>query len=288
MNRLKSSFLQERTFFWTLPALLWQILFLCVPFIFVIGVSFIAGLGTDSFMVTLSHYRELLSPVYAMIVLRSLLLAFSTACMCLLIGYPVSYYLAFHVQTFKNPLLFLLILPFWTNILVQVYAWFFILEKEGVINNVLRALGIIKEPLVLLNSMFAIALVMLYCFLPFMIFPMYTVLEKMDRTLIEASKDLGATSFQTWRRVVLPLSMPGIKTGFFLVFVPAFGEYVIPLLMGGDKYFLVGGLISYEVLINRDWPFAAAFTVMACLVLLGALYVINRLLSRSTRLMYGG
>lgn len=288
MKRLKSSFLQERTFFWTLPALLWQIFFLCVPFIFVIAVSFIAGMGTDSFMLTLSHYRELFSPVYAMIILRSLFLAFSTACMCLLIGYPVSYYLAFHVQRFKNPLLFLLILPFWTNILVQVYAWFFILEKEGVINNVLQALGLIKEPLVLLNSMFAIALVMLYCFLPFMIFPIYTVLEKMDRTLIEASKDLGATSFQTWRRVVLPLSMPGIKTGFFLVFVPAFGEYVIPLLMGGDKYFLVGGLISYEVLINRDWAFAAAFTVCACLVLLGALYVINRLLSRSTRLMYGG
>ena len=164
MNRLKSYFLQERTFFWTLPAVLWQILFLCVPFIFVIAVSFIVGLGTDSLMISLQQYKELFSSVYAFIIFRSLLLAFSTATMCLLIGYPVSYYLAFRVQGLKNPLLFLLILPFWTNILVQVYAWFFILEKDGVINNVLRALGIIKEPLVLLNSMFAIALVMLYCF----------------------------------------------------------------------------------------------------------------------------
>ncbi|MGE0009179.1 MAG: ABC transporter permease [Candidatus Babeliales bacterium] len=288
MNRLREFFLQEQKFFWTLPALLWQILFLCMPFLFVLGVSFISVTDTESLSFTLAHYKALALPVYAYIILRSLVLALTTATLCLCIGYPVSYYLAFYVKRWKNPLLFLLILPFWTNILVQVYAWFFILEKEGIINNVLRGLGIIQQPLALLNSIFAIAIVMLYCFLPFMIFPIYTVLEKMDRTLIEASKDLGATTFQTWRRVVLPLSMPGIKTGFFLVFVPAFGEFVIPLLMGGDKYFFVGGLISYEVLIARDWPFAAAFTVVACLVLLIALYSINRLLSRSTRLVYGG
>ncbi len=277
MERLRSYFWSEGSFFWTLPALVWQILFLGIPFLMVIGMSFMA----------LANYTELLNPVYGIIILRSLVLALSTAVLCLIIGYPVSYYLAFYAQRWKNPLLFLLILPFWTNILVQVYAWFFILEKEGIINNVLRSLGIIKEPLMLLNSMFAIALVMLYCFLPFMILPIYTVLEKMDTTLIEASQDLGATRFETWRKVVLPLSMSGIRTGFFLVFVPAFGEFVIPLLMGGDKFFFVGGLISYQVLIKRDWPVAAAFTVMACLVLLITLWCINRIFSRHMRLMYG-
>lgn len=276
MERLRSYFWSEGSFFWTLPALVWQFLFLGIPFLMVIGMSFMA----------LANYTELLTPVYGIIILRSLLLALSTAIFCLVIGYPVSYYLAFYAR-WKNPLLFLLILPFWTNILVQVYAWFFILEKEGVINNVLRSLGIIKEPLMLLNSIFAIALVMLYCFLPFMILPIYTVLEKMDRTLIEASQDLGATRFETWRNVILPLSMPGIRTGFFLVFVPAFGEFVIPLLMGGDKFFFVGGLISYKVLITRDWPVAAAFTVIACLVLLITLWWINRLFSKHMRLMQG-
>lgn len=286
MESIRRYFLSERTFFWTLPALVWQILFLCIPFLFVVAVSFIAS--TESFTFSLVHYKELLTPVYGIIIMRSLLLACTTACLCLCIGYPVAYYLAFYAKRWKNPMLFLLILPFWTNILVQVYAWFFILEKEGMVNSLLQAFGIIKEPLALLNSIFAIALVMLYCFLPFMILPIYTVLEKLDKTLIEASQDLGASNVQTWRRVVLPLSIPGIRTGFFLVFVPAFGEFVIPLLMGGDKFFFVGGLISYQVLIARDWPFAAAFTVVASVVLLIALYLINKLLSRSTRLMQGG
>lgn len=287
MAKLAKRILRERPFFWAIPAVVWQALFLCVPFAVVIGASFIRDFDVAWSGFTLSHYVALFKPVYGYILFRSLGLALLTGVSCVLIGYPVAYYLAFYVKRWKNLLLFFLILPFWTNFLVQVYAWFFILEKEGILNSVLSSIGLISEPIMLLNSMTAIGIVMIYCYVPFMILPIYTVLEKMDKTVIEASQDLGATATQTWARVVLPLSMPGIVTGFFLVFVPAFGEYVIPLLMGGDKYFFVGGLVTNYVLGARNWPMGAAFTCLSSLVLLMVLLISNRMLARRMRLLQG-
>jgi ABC-type spermidine/putrescine transport system permease subunit I len=177
-------------------------------------------------------------------------------------------------------MLFFLILPFWTNMLVQVYAWFAVLEHQGFLNLLLLKIGLIAEPLTLLNNRFAVYMVMVYYYLPFMILPIYAVLEKLDGSLIEASRDLGATQKQTFMRVILPLSMSGVMTGFFLVFVPAFGEFVIPGLMGGNKLMYVGSLISYYYLVARNEPLGAAFTVVSCLVLIIAALLIYAVFSR--------
>ncbi len=229
---------------------------------------------------TLEHYANLFSFPYFAIIGRSLFLSLVTSATCLLCAYPVAYFLAIHVRRRKNILLFLLTLPFWVNFLVQVYAWFFILEHDGLINKSLLALGIIDTPLLLASSSVSIFVVMVYCYLPFMIMPLYTRLEKIDPRLLEASADLGATPWQTFKRVTLPLSFPGIKTGMLLVLIQAFGEFVVPALFGGSKYMLVGSLISYYFFTARDNALGAAFTSISSLVLLitiATLYLIVRM-----------
>lgn len=264
----------------SMPALVWQLFFFVVPLVFIILISFVNQweFGFASGF-TLKHYLSFfMYGVYAKILIKSFGLALWISSLCLLVAYPLAYYLAFVVQRSKNMLLFFLIVPFWTNFLIQVYAWFFVLEKEGFVNNFLRATGLISEPLHLLNNFFAITLVMFYCYLPFMVLPIFSILEKFDRTLIESSLDLGATYMQTLRRVIIPLSMSGIQTGFFLVFVPAFGEFVIPMLVGGDKHMYNGGLITYFFLYAQNASLGAAFTVfssivLVCTVLIGSWYM---------------
>ncbi len=260
MNRLKQNIKHELPFLAAIPALMWQVLFLGLPLAIMIFLSLSSGF---------SYYRTLVtSGVYAHIILRSLLLAIGTALTCLVCAYPVAYFLAVYVKRFKGFFLFLLTIPFWTSFLVQIYAWFFLLERNGIVNNLLLKVGIISDPLPLANSFFAIFLVMVYCYLPFMIMPLYSILEKMDMRLYEASADLGAKPWQTFLHVVVPLSMPGIKTGVLLVMVPAFGELAIPTLMGGGKYMTVGSLIYYFFVVARDNPLGAAFTVLSGGILL--------------------
>lgn len=265
---VKKSFLQELPFFWSTPALVWQTLFFYVPLIFVILTSFRQSDGYAIF--TLDHYRACFTWSVAHIIARSLMFSFCTATCCLLIGYPVAYYIARKATFWKNTLLFFLVLPFWTNMLVQVYAWFAILEHKGILNNFLMSMHLIAQPLSLMNTPFAIYLVMVYYYIPFMVIPIYVILEKLEDEYLEASADLGATPLQTFFRVTLPLSMSGITTGFFLVFVPAFGEFVIPGLMGGNKFMYVGSLITYYYLNVRDASIGSACMVISLLVLAGA------------------
>ncbi len=274
---VKQSFLQELPFFWSMPALVWQTLFFYVPLIFVIITSF-RQWGQQGIF-TLDHYTACFTWSVAHIIARSLTLSLCTATCCLLIGYPVAYYIARKATFWKNTLLFFLVLPFWTNMLVQVYAWFAILEHKGILNNLLMKLHIIAQPLSLMNTSFAIYLVMVYYYIPFMVIPIYVILEKLQDEYLEASADLGATPVQTFFRVTLPLSMSGITTGFFLVFVPAFGEFVIPGLMGGNKFMYVGSLITYYYLNVRDASVGSACTVISMLVLAGASCVIYRFFS---------
>ncbi len=278
---LRALFAQELPFFFSQPALIWQVLFFYLPVFFVIFISF-KTIDSSLFTgFTLSNYTSFFSSAsYLIILARSISLAFFTSMLCLLIGYPVAFYIARRAERWKNIMLFFLILPFWTNMLVQVYAWFAVLEYHGLINNFLLYLGLILEPLTLLNNRFAVYIVMIYYYLPFMIIPIYAVLEKLDNVYIEASHDLGANRAQTFFRVILPLSMSGITTGFFLVFVPAFGEFVIPGLMGGSKYMYVGTLISYYYLIARNEPMGAAFTVLSCIVLIIVSFILYRFLAR--------
>ena len=265
MNKIRAALTRQIPFFLSVPGLIWQVLFFFIPVLLVVGMSIaqVSGYG-----LTLEHYRTILSSIYISVILRSLMIAFITGLCCLIIAYPVCYYLAVHVQRFKNALLFFLILPFWTSALVQIYAWFFVLERHGLINTLLQRMHLIQAPIGILNTQFAVYLVMIYCYLPFMIMPLYAQLEKLDRRLIEASADLGATSWQTFVRVSLPLSLPGIQTGFFLVFVPSFGEVAIPSLVSGGKQLFVGSLISQFFMTADQSQLGAAFTVLSCVALI--------------------
>lgn len=275
MNQIRHALSSELSFFWSLPAVLWQIVFVGMPVLIIFYSSItVEGSGFWWERLTLVHYAGLMSSIYFAIIFRSLVLALGTAVTCLLCAYPVAYFLALYARRGKNFLLFLLTLPFWVNFLVQVFSWFFLLETDGLINTALIKLGIISSPIAFSSSLFSVYLVMVYCYLPFMIMPLYSKLSKIDRRLLEASADLGATSWQTFRRVMLPLSLSGIKTGMLLVLIPAFGEFVIPSLFGGSKQMLVGSLISYYFFAAQNNPLGAAFTCLSSMCLLGIIIVV--------------
>lgn len=270
------------------PAVLLQLLFFYLPLLLIIVTSFVNVSELGHFEgVTLKKITLFLSPTYMKVILSSILLGLATASICLLIAYPLAYFMAMQGRRYKNLLLFLLVIPFWTNFLLHVYAWFFVLEREGLINSILMGIGLIQEPIHFLNSMFSIMIMMVYYYLPFMVLPIYSSLEKFEYKLIEASMDLGASWFQTFRRIMLPLTIGGIRAGFFLVYIPAFGEFAIPELMGGDKYMFVGSVVSHYILGDQTGSLGAAFTVVACLCLLlstvGLYQLLNKLIMPKKR-----
>lgn len=265
-QRLKS--LSDLPFSLGVPAILWQVLFFYLPLLFLFVSSFIVISDAGAVKVTLQKIVVFFQPLYLKIIFSSILLGLSNVILCFLIAYPLAYFLAFKSKKWKNVMFFFIIIPFWTNFLLHVYAWFFVLEKEGFINNLLRSVGVIDTPIHFLNSIFSIMVMMVYYYLPFMLFPIYASLEKFDRKLIEASLDMGASFMHTLRRVLLPLTMGGIRSGFFLVYVPSFAEFAIPELMGGNKQMFVGNAISLYILGEETGEFGAAFTVVSILFLL--------------------
>lgn len=265
----------ESALFLSMPALLWHVLFFVIPTGMLILMSIVSYHPESGLTLSFSYYYALFNGLYAKIIIRSLGLALIVSCLCFLVGYPIAYYIGIQKRDYKTFFISFLILPFWTNILIHIYAWFFVLEKNGFLNNLLLALGIIKEPLSLLNNLFAVILVMFYCYLPFMVLPIISNLEKFDMQLIEASYDLGASGRQTFFKIIFPLSLPGIKTGFFLVFVPAFAEFVIPLLLGGDKFMYVGTLIAQFFLVTQEQSMGTAFTVFSSIILVAVALIIN-------------
>ncbi len=275
-QKVRDIFFRDAAFTFSVPAVLWQILFLYMPLFIVVYTSFKPTIDSVWYELTWSHYLSLWGMDYARIIGRSVTLALGVTLLCLLLAYPVAYFLALKVERrWKNLLLFLLTLPFWTNFLIQVYSWVFVLDHNGLINTVLLRLGFIQEPLHMVNSLYAIFLVMTHYYLPFMIMPLYSILEKIEHDLLEASMDLGATHWQTFTRITVPLSLSGIKTGVLLVFVPAFGEFVIPSLIGGAKHMYVGSLITHYFLVARNSQLGAAFTVVSGLVLLACALLFN-------------
>lgn len=265
MGIKKSSFVSQIPFMLAVPALVWQLLFLYAPVIFIVGRSFFKG-GWSGF--TLAHYQAVVTPVHLKIMGWSLSLALCNATLCALIAYPVAYFLVLRLKRWKNIFLFFLTLPFWTNFLVQAYSWFFILDKDGIFNHLLVRCGIVREPVYLLNSNFTVSLVMLYCYLPFMIMPIYSTLQKLSLQMLEASADLGATPRETFVKITLPLTLSGVRTGFLLVMVPSFGEYVIPVIMGGGRYHYVGTLITDYFLQAHEPALGAAFTCLSVMLLI--------------------
>ncbi len=271
-----------------IPALIWQILFFYLPLCLIIFSSVLQI--TDSGAIVGLTYKKLtlfFTPTYLGVIGASLLMAFSNAVICLAVGYPLAYFIAFAGKKFKSILLFLLIVPFWTNFLLHVYAWYFVLEKEGFLNNLLRGIGLIQEPFHILNTMTSTMIMMVYYYLPFMVLPLYSALERFDYRLIEASLDLGASGMQTFRRILLPLTLRGVRAGFFLVYIPSFGEFAIPELMGGDKKMFVGSVVSHYILGEETGSLGAAFTVVSCAILLISsvilYWIINKLLTPRMR-----
>lgn len=264
------------------PALVWQVLFFYVPLLFIVVSSFIQVSELGDFEgFTFSHIKLFLSTTYLKVILASLTLALTNAITCFFIAFPLAYFLAFISKRYKNIFLFFLIVPFWTNFLLHVYAWFYVLERHGFLNTLLLKLGLIQEPLHLLNSLPAIMIMMIYYYLPFMVLPIYSSLERFNYKLIEASYVLGGSFFSTLRRIILPLNSTGIRAGFFLVFIPSFGEFVIPELMGGDKKMFVGTVVSQYILGEGTGSLGAAFTLLSGIFLIcttvGLYFLIKKL-----------
>jgi spermidine/putrescine transport system permease protein len=232
---------------------------------------------------------ESFEPVYLRIFLNTVRIALTTVVISLLVCYPVAFWVSRLPDRWKSFALFLITLPFFANLLIRVYAWLLILRPTGFLNTSLKNAGLIDAPLPLLFSNTAVVIGLVYILIPFMFLPIYASIERLDPSLIQASQDLGASPVQTFRRVVLPLTMPGIVGGSIIVFIPALGNFIVPSLLGGAKVLMSGNIIEQQFLDARNWPFGAALAmlVMAVILVLMLVYVINLGRSRS-ELIQGG
>lgn len=223
---------------------------------------------------TLESYTRLFDPLYGAVLFRSFWLATVATVLCLILGFPLALFIS-RAGSRKNLLLNLVILPFWTSFLVRIYAWIFLLRDTGLLNSALQGLGIIHEPLPLLYNDGAVILGLVYGHLPFMVLPLYAILERLDKNLLEASADLGARPMTTLMRVTLPLCAPGIRAGSILVFIPCLGAFLVPDLLGGGKSIMIGNVIQNQFTTARDWPFGAALSLalMALVMILLMLFV---------------
>ena len=255
------------------PVTIWLGLFFLVPLLFILvysfGTSGIYGEMTLGF--NPGNYLRVFDPLYLEIVGRTLVIALTNTLLCLLLGYPLAYFIAFKGGRWKNILILLVMIPFWTSLLLRAYAWVVILSGNGIANRTLQFLGITDEPLLLIFTPQAVTMGMVYSYLPFMILPLYAALEKFDPRLKEAAQDLGASRWHTFWRVTFPLSMPGVIAGSILVFIPSAGEFVIPDLLGGSRTTMTGNLIRAQFGQARDWAFGSALSVMLAVLLLGAI-----------------
>lgn len=267
----------------------WLVLFVMIPNIMIIGTSFLtrdeANLIEMTF--TLDNYLRLADPLYFKVLMHSFYMAIVATLLCLIVGYPFAYIVAKMPVKWRPIMLFLVIVPFWTNSLIRTYGLKIVLGTQGVLNKGLLALDIIDKPLRIMYSETAVMIGLVYILLPFMILPLYSAIEKLDDTYLEAAKDLGANKLQTLLKVVLPLTMPGIIGGCLLVLLPALGMFYISDLLGGAKNLLIGNVIKSQVLNARDWPFGAATSIaltMAMAVMLYAYYRAGKLLNKKVEL----
>lgn len=221
---------------------------------------------------TASNYIRLFDPLYALIFLRTFVMAAVATAGCLLLGFPLALFIS-RAGKRRNLYLQLVILPFWTSFLVRTYAWMFLLRDTGLINTVLISSGILREPLPLLYNDGAVFIGLVYGYLPFVVLPIYATLERLDKSLVEASADLGATPYQTLLRVILPLSAPGLRAAALLVFIPCLGAYLTPDLLGGGKSVMAGNLIQNQFTTARDWPFGSAVSLLLMAVVMAMLIV---------------
>jgi spermidine/putrescine transport system permease protein len=278
----------DRRAYWLLtPGVLWSVVFLFIPLMVVCVISF-ATRGTYGGVIwqfSLENYRDLWHVVYARIFGQSLVLAFLTTMVCLVMSFPLAYYIARLSPRWQAVWLLLVMIPFWTNFLVRTYAWMFILRTEGLLNTVLVGLGVITTPLDLLYTDKAILIGLVYGYLPFMVLPLYATLERLDPALIEAARDLYADGWSVFWRVIVPLAKPGIIAGCLLVFIPSLGAFLTPDLLGGARNMMIGNLIQHEYLVARDWPLGSAISLILMIIVIAS--VAAYFFVESTRLRKG-
>jgi len=262
---------------------LWLLLFFLVPFVFVLKISLAEALiarppyspliewSEETYLtirLNIANFLFLIEDdLYWKAYLNSIKIAGISTLFCLFIGYPMAYAMAKATPSTRNVLLMLVILPFWTSFLLRVYAWIGILKNNGLINNILMGLGVIDEPIVMMQTDFAVYVGIVYSYLPFMILPLYANLERLDNSLLEAASDLGCPPTKAFLSITLPLSLSGIIAGCLLVFIPAVGEFVIPALLGGPDTLMIGRVLWDEFFSNRDWPVASAVAIAVLLLL---------------------
>ncbi|WP_028115376.1 spermidine/putrescine ABC transporter permease PotB [Ferrimonas senticii] len=267
----------------------WLTLFVLVPNLMIIGTSFLTRDDANliEMVFTLDNYARLLDPLYAKVTIHSFYMALVATLLCLLIGYPFAYIIAQMPERWRPFMLFLVIVPFWTNSLIRTYGLKIVLGTQGVLNKTLLSLDLIDKPLRIMYTESAVMIGLVYILLPFMILPLYSAIEKLDGSYIEAARDLGASKLQTFIKVILPLTLPGIIGGCLLVLLPALGMFYISDLLGGAKNLLIGNVIKSQVLNARDWPFGAATSIaltLAMAVMLYAYYRAGKLMNKSVDL----
>lgn len=258
------------------PGALWLLLFFNVPLLIVLFISLVergrAGGIKHPVIFTLENFTDFFDPLYLGIFLHSLRIGLVVTALCVLVGYPLAYFIAKRPPRWRDALMLLVMIPFWTNFLVRTYALKQVLGSDGLINSVLIGLGLIEAPLDLLFNEFAVIVGLVYGYLPFAILPMYASIEKFDYTLIEAANDLGANAGRAFWRVMLPMTLPGVIAAVVLTLVPVVGAFITPDIMGGGKVEMIGTLINRQFGVARNWPFGSAISlVLMALVLVGVI-----------------
>ncbi len=255
------------------PYIVWMIIFIVVPLLLILfySVTVMTPTGTE---ISLSNFGRFMDPIYVVVLVRSITLALISTLLCLFLGYPVAMILAGKDFNRKNTMILLFVIPMWMNFLLRTYAWMSLLEKTGLINRALSFLGLPNLNLLYNNE--AVVLGMVYNFLPFMVLPIYSVLSKVDKSIVEAAEDLGANSLTVFRKVTFPLSLPGVVSGITMVFMPAVTTFVISRLLGGGQYMLVGNLIEQQFLSVNDWNFGSAISIIMMVLILISMGIMSR------------
>jgi len=255
------------------PYIVWMIIFILVPMFLVLFYG-VTVRTEEGYRFSLENFRTFLEPVYISVLLRSMVLALISTVICLLLGYPVAYILANRNMDRTSSTIVLFILPMWMNFLLRTYAWMTLLERKGLINAFLNSIGL--PTLNLLYNNQAVILGMVYNFLPFMVLPIYSVLKKIDKSIVEAAEDLGANSFTVFTRIIFPLSLPGVMSGITMVFMPAVTTFVISRLLGGGQFTLIGNLIEQQFLYVGDWNFGSTLSLVLMFLILISMGIMSK------------
>jgi ABC-type spermidine/putrescine transport system permease subunit I len=263
-----------------LPSLFWYVAFFVCPLAIMalFSVSERVGFSSVEYNLNLRNYKDLVDPLYGEVFLRTLRLALFGTLATLAIGFPLAYFIARYGKR-KTFLLLLVIVPFWTSFLIRTYAWLIILDDDFPLFDALRAIGLLSGEVGILFTNEAVYIGVVYTYLPLMVLPVYAALERMDWSLVEAAQDLGDTPLRAFRRITLPLALPGVIAGSLLVFIPLMGEYLNPVILGGDKTIYVGNLVGQQFLTSRDWPFGSAIAM----VVIASLTIVVLFYARLTR-----